>query len=169
MSVPTAALTQFRRRGLETPEEDVLAACFVLEPHMAVTAGVVASFQPAAVLQILGGAKRTSDATVAETIEHAVEKLGVRTVVVCAEGTLPPEMTPRREQLLASAQFLTEHPWLGRLFREHEVAVEALWLDVVEGDIHVWEPERRAFELLADDGLGALLTRIQRRAGRLDA
>lgn len=161
---PTPALTQFRRRGLETTEVDVLAACFVLEPHMAVTAGVVASFQPASILQIHGGARCTNDATVAKTIEHAVQKLGVRTVIVCAEDRLPPEMTPRRERLFFDLHTLVEHPWLGRIFRENDVCVEALWFDTVEGDIHRWDPRQKRFDLLADGGLHDLIFDIQRRA-----
>lgn len=169
MGIPTLALTQFRRRAIEEVDGSVLPACFVLEPHMHITAGVVASLQPASVLQIHGGARRTADATIAETIEHAVQKLGVRTIVVCAEDTYPPEMTPRREHLLASAQALTDHLWLERLFRDHDVRVEALWLDVVEGDIHRWDPEQRRFELLADSGLSDLLATMRRRAGIFDA
>lgn len=163
MSIATPALSHYRRRGLETTEDHVLAACFVLEPHMAITAGVVASLHPASILQVHGGARCTNDATVAKTIEHAVEKLGVRTVIVCAEERLPPEMTPRRERLFFDLHTLVDHPWLGRMFREHDVRVEALWFDTVEGDIHRWDSDQKRFELLADDGLHGLILDIRRR------
>jgi hypothetical protein len=154
----------FRRRGLERVEEPTLPAAFVLDSHMSVAAQVVASFHPAATLQVRGGARRTSAEGVAATLEHAITQLGVRTVVLCIEDVRPPELSPLREAFLAESQWLRDHLWLERIFRENGVVIESMWFDVREGDLHLWDPSTRRFELLADSGIEAFVECVTARA-----
>lgn len=158
----------FRRRGLERREEPTLPAAFVLDSHMSIAAQVVGSFHPAATLQLRGGARRTRASDVATTLEHAVTELGVRTIVLCTEDVRPPELSPLREAFLAESLWLREHLWLERLFRDHRVEIESMWFDVEEGDLHLWDPTTRRFELLADSGLEAFVARVHART-RVDS
>lgn len=164
MSPYLHGIQAFRRRGLERVEEPTLAAAFVLDSHMSVAAQVVASFHPAATLQVRGGARRTSVEGVAATLEHAITRLGVRTVVLCTEDVQPPELSPLREAFLAESQWLHDHLWLERIFRENSVVIESMWFDVREGDLHLWDPSARRFELLADSGIEAFVERVTARA-----
>lgn len=164
MLAPTPALEVFRRRAIARTDDGTLPAVFVLDAPMHVAAAVVASFHPVATLQILGGARRTNDAEVAETVEHAVQTLGARTVVVCCEDTEAPASSACREILLSDCQSLAQHLWLGRIFREHEVTVEGLFFDKAKGDLYLWDAAGRHFELLADAGLRAFFDRVRERA-----
>lgn len=166
MLAPTPALVAFRRRAIEHTEEATLPVVFVLDAAMHVAASVVASFRPAATLQILGGARRTNDAEVAETLGHAIRALGVRTVVVCVEDGRPPESSARREALLADCQTLDQHLWLSRIFREHGVVVEGLFFDTAEGDLYLWDRAGHRFELLADTSLESFFGDARSRARR---
>lgn len=158
-------IVSFRRRGLERRQDDVsLPAAFVLDAHMSVAAELVASFRPASTLQLRGGARQTSSAEVAATLEHAVEQQGVRTIVVCMQDTRPPESSPLREPFLADALWLADHLWLARLFRDKGVVVEAMWLDVEEGDLYLWDRDAKRFELVADSGIASFVERTRARA-----
>jgi len=154
----------FRRRGLERREEPTLPAAFVLDSHMSVAAQVVASFHPAATLQVRGGARRTSADGVAATLEHAVTQHGVRTIVLCTQDLRPPELSPLREAFLAESLWLRDHLWLERIFRTNGVVIESMWFDLEEGDLHLWDPDTRRFELLADSGIEAFVQRVKTRA-----
>jgi hypothetical protein len=154
----------FRRRGLERREEPTLPAAFVLDSHMSVAAQVVASFHPAATLQLRDGARRTRTDDVAKTLEHAVTELGARTIVLCNEDVRPPELSSLREGFLAESLWLSDHLWLQRLFRDHDVVIESMWFDVEEGDLHLFDAATRRFDLLADSGIEAFVERVRARA-----
>ncbi len=163
MEIPNEAIWKFRRRAIEPEHEVALPAVFVLGDDMHVTARVISSLEPLSILQLRGGARQTRAAEVATTIEHAVERLGARTVVVCAQGAHPPDTCSGGERLLGDCQWLEDHLWLARVFRERSVSVEALYFDVVEGDIYWWCARAKRFELLADTGLAAFVSRLMLR------
>lgn len=154
----------FRRRGADRVKDVTLPAAFVLDAHMAIAAEVVASFRPAATLQLHGGTRRTRAVDVAETIEHAVTELGVRSVVLCTQAAHPPELSAQREPFLADALWLYDHLWLARVFRDHDVVIESLWFDVERGELHLWSPSAARFELLTDSGVDAFVERVRTRA-----
>jgi len=169
MFTPTQALVTFRRRTVEAQSEHALRAIFVLEPGMCITSAVVASWHPVSSLQLIGATDRTGVGTGRVTIEHAIDRLGARTVVVCGEGTVRPDHGPDGERLLGACLALMEEPVLGPVLRARDIAVEALWFDTVEGDIFLWHVGARRFELLSDQGLERFFSAVierSRRSGR---
>jgi len=163
----TPTLLAFRRRPLENHSQDVLPALFILESSMHLAAGVVASWAPSAMLQVFGVADHAGVAAVRATVEHAVAKQGVRTIVVCAEGSTPPEHGRGSARLLDACGHLTNDQEIGALLRPHGIAIEAMWFDTLEGDVHLWDSRARRFEILADSGLARFFGDIAaRRAAR---
>ena len=166
MFTPTQALATFRRRTIDAQTERALPAVFVLEPGMCITAAVVASWHPVSSLQLLGATSRAGVGAGRGTIEHAIDRLGARTVVVCGEGTVRPDQGPDGERLLGACLALIEEPVLGPVLRARDITVEALWFDTAEGDIFLWQVGARRFELFADQGLERFFTTIVERSPR---
>lgn len=75
-----------------------------------------------------------------------------------------PDQAEGRERLLGACVALHDDPVLGPALRSHAVAVEALWFDTIEGDIHSWDAATRRFDLLADDGLERFFAKVRHRA-----
>ncbi len=161
MSFATQALATFRRRGQGTVPEAGLPALFVMEPTMSITAAVTASWHPVWSLQTPGATERAGLAAGRASIDDAIHRFDLRTVVFCAEATVPPDRSAARERLLGACVAAKEDPAL----RSHAVAVEALWFDTTEGDIFRWDAKTRRFELLSDDGLECFWAEIHKRAG----
>lgn len=160
MVIPTQALATFRRRAIDAQTERPLPAIFVLEPGMCVAAAVIASWHPVSSLQLLGATERAGAGAGRGTIEHAIDRLGAQTVVVCGEGTVRPDHGADRERLLGACLALVDEPVLGPVLRARAVTVEALWFDSSEGDIYLWDVGTRRFELLADQGLERFFANI---------
>jgi hypothetical protein len=154
----------FRRRGLERTCDETLPAAFVLDSDMAIAAEVVASFRPVATLQLLGAARRVVSPEVFTTLEHAAGPRGARTLVVCTEDVRPPETSARREAFLADALWLRDQLRLRRPLGQADLEIESMWFDVEEGDLYLWDPGPRRFELLADSGLEAFVARVRARS-----
>ncbi|MFO0607002.1 MAG: hypothetical protein U0324_27770 [Polyangiales bacterium] len=152
-------------RGVPAPDGG-LPVAFVLDSHMHAAAAVAASLRPTATLQLLGGARQTRSAEVAATLEHAVVRLGVRTVVVCGQDDGPPDASPLARALLADVRWLAEHLWLERVFREAGAVVEPMWLDARAGELHVWDRHARRLVPAGDGGLAAFVDRALSRARR---
>lgn len=171
MTPSTHALTTFRRASFDPriAPPPLLPALFVLEPSMSSTAAVVSSFHPVATLQTLGVTSPSGLVAGRATIEHAVQHLGARTVVLCAEAARRPDRDGAGERLLAACSALSSDPEVGALLRGRSVTVEALWFDTAEGDVSRWQPATRRFELLADSGLERFFTEIHRRAASASA
>jgi len=166
MFTPTQALATFRRRTIDAQMESGLPAVFILEPGMCLTAAVVASWHPVSSLQLLGVTDRAGVGAARSTIEHAVDRLGAGTVVVCGEGTVRPDHGLGGERLLGACMSLMEEPVLGPLLRARDITVEALWFDTVEGDIFLWHVAGRRFELLADRGMERFFANVVQRSRR---
>lgn len=164
MSFATQALATFRRRGQESTGESLLPALFVMDPTMAITAAVTASWCPISSLQMRGATERSGIGAGRGTIEHAIHCLAARTVVFCGEGTVRPDQAADRERLLGSCVAVQDDPVLGPALRSRAVAVEALWFDTTEGDIFRWNAKARRFDLLADDGMERFFAEIHQRA-----
>lgn len=164
MLSPTRALMAFRRRAIDEEMDRALPAIFLLEPGMCRSAAVIASWRPVSSLQLLGVTEHASAGAARATVEHAVDRLGARTLVVCAERTLRPDQARDRERLLGGCLGLSEDPSLGPLLRDRGVSVEALWFDTSAGDIHGWNAGSRRFELLADTALERFFAEVFERA-----
>jgi hypothetical protein len=163
MPFVTEALRRFRRRALEHPTQAVLPAVFVLEPDMYLASAVVASWYPVATLQLLGATGAAATEARRATLGHAIAALGARTVVVCAEGSGQPNASGAADALLAGCTAVRQDPALGSAAGA-PIVTEALWFDVVEGDLYRWSPSARRFELLADDALSRFLEEVKSRA-----
>ena len=147
--------------------DTTLPAVFVLEPGAYVSASVIAFWNPASTLQVLGGGQRPSEMGVRTVIEHAVRYFQARTVVVCEEASRPPGAGAEEERLFARCHERLADPGVAALVREKGVAIEALWFDASEGDLYLWKPTAKHFELLADTGLELFLdTLFERAEGR---
>lgn len=157
---PTS-LDVFRLRALTT---EPLPAVFVLEPHMHAAAGVVAGWDPAATLQVLGGASRPHEASVRETLLYAIS-MGARSIVVCCEDDAPPHPGLAVDAAIEACRGLLEDDTLGPMLRAHAVELEVLWFDRVEGDIHRWDGRRRAFTFLTDPDIDQMLAELAARGG----
>lgn len=169
MATASTALAEFRRRAHEPwLDTAALPALFVLEPFMHVAGSVVASLSPLAILQALGATERLADDAARATVVDAVERLGVRTIVNCGEGTVRPDRARGGERLLAGCTRLRSDPVLAPILAARGVTLEALWFDTQEGDIHRWDERARRFELLADRGLRQFVADVERRASRTE-
>jgi hypothetical protein len=158
------ALAVFRRGSHDVSAEPPLPAVFVLEPGMFIAASVTASWHPVCSLQALSVTERSGVAIARPTLEHAIERLGARTVVVCGEGRTRPDRGGDRERLLGACTALAEDSALGPLLRASGVAVEAMYFDTSEGDLYRWDAAARRFVLLADRGLDGFFSEVRGRA-----
>lgn len=160
----TQALQIFRRRPLALVEGDVLPAVFVIDSGMRAGREVIASWNPAVCVQVLGGASRAADPSVRASIEHGIDVQGAKSIVVCAEGARGPDAGETREGLVGACQALLEDPVLGPRIQSGDVALEALWFDTSEGDLFRWIRAERRLELLADSGLMQLMAELCSRS-----
>jgi hypothetical protein len=160
----TGPLASFRRGAQDTGVD--VPAVFVLEPHMWRTAGVVASWRPVSILQVLGATSGVSS-DLTRTIEHALTQAGAAQVVLCGEGPFGPTQGVGGRRLLECRAALAEDLGLGALLRANAIPIEALWFDLSEGDIHRWDPEVRRFDLLSDRGLSLFFESSRARCNRL--
>lgn len=164
MSSATDALEVFRRHRTAAPHA-VLPAIFVLEPTMYVAAALVASWGSAATLQVMRNAVDPNDPAIQGTLAHAIDQLGVRTVVVCREGPIP-ESTPEIQDLLDPLyRELRVSSSVYEQLGERNVAIEVLWFDMARRDVFLWNRETQRFEQLDDEREGLLLDRVAKRAG----
>lgn len=159
------ALDLFRRRAIERAMENPLPALFVLDPRMHASAAVVSSWDPVSTLQVMGGARRPEQSVVRDTLLHAIELLGARSVVICGEGERPPQLGPDTDELFASWRALLEDSVLGPLVSRRAITVEVLWFDTQEGDVYRWSTQDKRFELLSDLGVMRLLAELKERGG----
>lgn len=164
MSPATYAFEVFRRHRTAS-DHAVLPAIFVLEPTTYVAAALVASWGSAATLQVMRNAVDPNDPAIQATLAHAIDQLGVRTVVVCREGPVP-ESTTEIQDLLDSFYcdlrvVSPAHEQLG----ERNVTIEVLWFDMARREVFLWDRETKRFEQLNQEREISLLDRVAKRAG----
>jgi hypothetical protein len=164
--VTSASLASFRRGNVEASQSHELPAVFVLEPHMWRTAGVIASWRPAAVVQTMGATSSTTPSLARGDIERAVSELGAASIVLCAEGTVSPAHARGASRLLELRAALAEDPVEGSRLRARSIPIEALWFDSSEGDVYRWDPTTRSYQLLSDQGLERFLSNVRAAATR---
>lgn len=156
----TEVTNVYRRLAPHLRRVEPLPAVFVLEPTMYLASAVVASWDPASMMQVVGGVSCPARESVRETIGWAIAAQRVGTVVLCGEGDTPPgpDASP-----LAACRALVEDRVLGKLIEEQGVTLEALWFDRHEGDIHRWDREARRWTWLSDLTLTAFFAELRSR------
>lgn len=157
------ALRTFRRRSLQDNHEtsDVM---FVLCSENHAAAAVLASLEPAIVLQTFGGARAPSEASTRSAFEYAIGLKGVRRVVVCghlgcqavALDDGADARTATQADVVAQCRRLRQDARIGGLLADHRVSLHAIWFDAREGDVYACDIEGRAATLMSDEDFGRL-------------
>ncbi len=147
----------------EPDDEGRLPAVVVLEPTMTAAAAVVDDWAPTLTVQVLGGAGQP-DQSLRATVGYGVALLGLRTVIVCGQGSGPPDREGAGDQLLRGCRRLLGDAELSLLLRGGPVAVEALWFDTAERTISRYLADERRFERLSRVALVRFLATVVERS-----
>lgn len=163
-----AALRAYRRNSLEeAPMDDRVSTMFVLCAECGAANQLVAACQPAVIFQAFGGLRDPEEPAARATLEYAIEKQGVRQVLVCGHhgcGAVgDPSARATRAAVVAQCRALRESKGLGPLLRTHRVVVRPLWFDEAEGDVFLCNYEDDTVALLDDPGFERLWSDVVRR------
>jgi carbonic anhydrase len=157
------ALRAYRRRSLEpAPGAAASDVMFVLCSECHAGAELVASMQPAMVLQTLGGAGAPADPAVRATFEYAVRSKGVRRIVLCGhegcQAVAEGGRAASQAHVVSQLRSLLDDEEIGPVLRARRVKLRALWFDEREGDVYACDVEGRPAALLDDEDLARMFT-----------
>lgn len=127
---------------------------------------MVATWNPICTVQSFDAVMRPDAPTVRAGVEHGVEQLGARTLVLCSESSRYPAASDGHARLCGALAACARDPVIARLCATRSVHLEALWFDATGRGIARWDGT--AFRALDVNGIRAFLTDVRTRAQHVD-
>lgn len=128
-------------------------------------AALLASCDPAVVLQTLGGARDPADTSTRSTFDYGFALKQVRRVIVCGhvgcKARPVEEGGDARAHVLAQCRGLLRDPHIGALLRDHRALLQGVWFDGRDGHMHACDIERGASTLMGADDVERFIAALR--------